>query len=82
MALPLIPVALTALRTVGASLLRSSAGKSGLALAKQGMAKLAEASPMTKVFLGLTGLQGAGSMVKQSQLNAEVRRHAPTNSGW
>lgn len=82
MALPLIPVALTALRTVGASLLRASANKSGLQLAQQGMAKLAEASPMTKVLLGLTGLQAGGTMLKQSQLNAEVRRHAPTSSGW
>jgi hypothetical protein len=43
MALPLIPIAVTALRS---------------------------------------GLQAAGSVVKGSQLNAEVRRHAPTGSGW
>jgi hypothetical protein len=82
MALPLIAVALTGLRTLAPTLARSLAGKSGTEILKQGMTKLAEASPLTKLFLGFTGVQAAGGLVKQSQLNAEVRRNAPTNSGW
>ncbi len=87
MALPLIPIAVTALRSGAARLLISSRGqtgllKSGLQLAGQAMSKLAKANPLTQLFVGVTGLQAAGSVVKGSQLNAEVRRHAPTGSGW
>lgn len=87
MPLPAIPIVVTALRGAACTLLRSSRGqtgllKKGLELAGQGMSKLAKANPLTQLFLGFTGVQAAGSLVKQSQLNAEVRRHAPTSSGW
>ena len=87
MPLPLIPIVATALRSGAARLLISSRGqsgllKSGLQLAGQAMSKLAKANPLTQLMLGVTGLQAAGSVTKRPQLNAEVRRHAPTSSGW